>query len=312
MKTSLAALFTILIVVAGFFLVIRFTGSETELYVTVSQAKQALPNHLNPPFKLPAEQVESGLNEESGEAHSMALDVIMEWIEHQLVLTEEDRDVMLAFLAQSRPQNMTAGDWQERVNEILNFLRSQPSGVPGLSDLLVKMTSNDPDPVIRMYALQHIALWVPDEPDAKNKEQMISFLERLAGDSSDSLAGSAVIFLNDLDCSGDLPSRFDTAELIDRAAMRLVADKSARPDVRICALHAGAARGIEGIVPESRNIALDSTLMVPLRKAAIYSLGEVGATEDIEFLESLSNQNPVLEPAIQPAIRRIEFRKQQL
>lgn len=261
--------------------------------------------------KLPDEQIQNSLIEESGESHVMALETIMEWINQQLVLTDEDRDVMIAYISQTKPDNMADGAWQERVNEILNFLRSQPGAVPGLSDLLLNMASKDPDPVMRMYALQHIALWIPSEPDEENKNLMIAYLEMLAVNTNDPLAGSAVLFLNDLDHSKNLPKPIDSAALIEEAAMNLVATRTASPDVRICALHTCAERGLTAASVESRTIAQDETLMVPLRKAAIYTLGEVGVPEDVEFLEALAASNGLLETSTTPAIKRIKTRQKE-
>jgi hypothetical protein len=233
--------------------------------------------------------------------------MIMDWIKQQQILTDEERKDLLAYLAQSKPGSLSADEWEERVNELLNLLRCQPEGVPGLADLLIHIVSSDPDPVLRMYALQHLAMWIPNEPAVKNRVAMIDLLKRLANTPGDELAGSAVLFLND---QAQLPRSNDALvsdEMIERAALRLVNDKLSRPDVRITALHACAARRMQDAAPTARIIATDPTLMIPLRKAAIYTLGELGNIEDRELLESLASSNPKLAAATAPALKKIQL-----
>lgn len=256
--------------------------------------------------------MDKALVRDSGDAHSVALDLISECIRLRLVLTPSDRDTMLRFLSESKPTEIASGQWQERVNEILNFLRAQPGEVPGLANLLVQMSSENPDPVLRMYALQHISLWIPKEPVESNKADMIAYLEKLAAKDEDPLAGSAILFLNDLDQRKVLPDRIDASEVIEDAALRLIASKSAKPDVRICALHTSAERKLHGAIISSRAIAGDSSLMIPLRKAAIYTIGEVGTVEDIALLEALAVSNHVLAAATKPAMESIQARNKQL
>jgi hypothetical protein len=310
MNSKCAIILGIVFITAMFFYFACFSGKDWQMRLNDADSLKPRKESIKS-SKLPDEQIHNGLIEESGESHVMALETIMEWINEQLVLTDEDRDVMIAYISQKMPENMADGAWQERVNEILNFLRSQPGAVPGLADLLLNMASKDPDPVMRMYALQHIALWIPSEPDGDKKNLMIAYLEKLAVNTKDPLAGSAVLFLNDLDHSKSLPKSINSAKLIDEAAMNLVTTRAASPDVRICALHTCAERGLTAASVESRTIAQDETLMVPLRKAAIYTLGEVGVLHDIVLLEALAGSNPLLEASTGPAIKRIKMREEQ-
>ncbi len=239
----------------------------------------------------------------------MALDEIIGWIRSQQVLTYEDRETLLAYISQSKPESLQAGEWAERVNEILNFLRGQPSGVPGLADLLGRLAVSDPDPVMRMYALQHISMWVPEEPEAENRAAMIALLKRLAESPDDPLAGSAVLFLDDLSRNPNLADvEKVSGTVIETQALRLAEDAKTKPDVRITALHTCAARGLIEAAPAARRIAADPSLMIPLRKAAIYSLGQMGSAEDQAFIESLSKTSEVLTEATIPALKSLRRR----
>ncbi len=258
--------------------------------------------------ELPKDELSQSLSQASGETHVLALEVIMNWIKNQHILTEVDRDTLLDYLAQSKPETLGVGEWEERVNELLNLLRCQPEGVPGLADLLIHMVTNDSDPVMRMYALQHLAMWIPDEPVADNRIAMVDLLQRLAQTSGDPLAGSAVLFLNDLaNQSGNLVDTIVADEIIERAALRIVDDGLSSPDVRITALHTCAARGMQNSAPAARLIAADTSMMIPLRKAAIFTLGELGNAEDREMLESLATSNPALAAATAPALKKLKL-----
>ena len=281
----------------------EFRSSEiTEIRLN---SKEIRPNSAIPLLK---DELSQSLSDVSGETHVRALEVIMDWIKNQQVLTEEDRDALLDYLSKSKPETLVSGEWAERVNELLNLLRCQPEGVPGLADLLIHMVTNDPDPVLRMYALQHLAMWIPDEPVAGNRIAMLNLLQRLAETSGDPLAGSAVLFLNDLSKqSGNLSDTKLADGIIERAALRIVNDASSSPDVRIAALHACAARGMQDAASASRLIAADTSLMIPLRKAAIFTLGELGNIQDRDLLESVASSNPTLVSATAPALEKLKL-----
>jgi len=218
------------------------------------------------------------------------------------VLTPEDRDALLAYLTQPQPPALSSGEWEERVNEILNLLRAQSGGVPGLSDLMLHMADCDSNPVLRMYALQHIALWIPDETAPEKRDAMLAYLHTLLKRPSDPLAGSALLFLTDLEHSGHIPRSAERDAQFQAAALRLVSDPSTRPDVRISVLHACVDRKQSDILPTARVIAADETQMIPLRKAAIHSIGRMGTEADIALLESLAARNKDLQAAITPAL----------
>jgi len=238
----------------------------------------------------------------TGEEHAQAFAQLIEWIKQQQVLTPEDREALLSYLTQPQPPALTSGDWEERVNEILNLLRAQPGGVPGLADLMLHMAERDPNAVLRMYALQHMALWIPDETVVEKRDAMVAYLHTLLKRPNDPLAGSALLFLTDLEHSGHIPRSAETDAQFQAAALRLVSDSSTRPDVRISVLHACVDRKQSHILPTARAIAMDETQMIPLRKAAIHSIGRMGTEADIAQLESLAARNKDLQAAITPAL----------
>jgi len=132
-----------------------------------------------------------------------------------------------------KPETLEAGEWEERVNEILNLLRSQPGGVPGLANLMLKMAEENSNPVLRMYALQPIAMWIPDEPSVESCKAMMDCLQRISWLPDDPLAGSAVLFLNDLQRNGSLPEGMSADGMIGETALRIASYATACPDVRM-------------------------------------------------------------------------------
>ena len=168
------------------------------------------------------------------------------------------------------------------------------------------MAERDANPVLRMYALQHIALWIPDEPTPEKRGAMVEYLHTLLKRPNDPLAGSALLFLTDLEHSGHIPRSAETEAQFHAAAQRLISDSSTRADVRISVLHACVDRKQSDILPTARAIAADPSQMIPLRKAAIHSIGRMGKAEDIALLESLATENKDLQAATRPALKLLK------
>jgi hypothetical protein len=183
--------------------------------------------------------------------------------------------------------------------------------VPGLADLMLHMAERDPNPVLRMYALQHIALWIPDETVPEKRGAMVYYLHQLITRPSDPLAGSALLFLTDLEHSGHIPRSAETEAQFHAAAQRLISDSSTRADVRISVLHACVDRKQSDILPTARAIAADPSQIIPLRKAAIHSIGRMGTVADIALLESLATENKDLQAATSPALKQLKFSNSQ-
>lgn len=135
------------------------------------------------------EELAAALVSGTGDEHRQIQDIIMTWTREGRLLAGEDVAALLAFLDQGQPTGMTAGEWEERVNELFNLLRSQPGEVAGLVPTMLRMAAEDTNPVLRMYALQHIALRLADEPNAENRQAMMDHLGTLAESTQNPLAG---------------------------------------------------------------------------------------------------------------------------
>jgi hypothetical protein len=225
------------------------TGRQSDATAIVqSTAKSPLPDRIN--------GREHVLALVGGQEHAQAFAQLLDWIKNQQLLTPEDRDALLAYLTQPQPPALSSGEWEERVNEILNLLRTQQGGVPGLSELMLHMAEQDPNPVLRMYALQHIAMWIPDEPTPEKREAMVKYLQQLLQRPNDPLAGSALLFLTDLEHSGHIPHSTETAAQFQDAALNLITNPATRPDVKISVLNACVDRKKNDILPANIEIRL--------------------------------------------------------
>lgn len=273
----------------------------------------------------------------TGEGHSKAVSELVELAKTRQPLTPSDAQTLLAFIAAPKPDGLTGGEWEERVNVILNLLRQQAS-VPGLTDYLVATAEKHPSKVLRLYAMQHLSLWFATESDAEKRRAMVKLLEDLASRPGDETAGCAVLMLADMlraVAAGDdhrslsvdvevrrakssdsnrpplLPSDIDwnaIDKLVGRESARLIGDGKAAQDVRISAIHACVGRNDAAPLPELRKIAADPALMSTLRKAAIHAIGQLGGVEDVALLDSLPQDDRNLSMAVQPARKALVTR----
>ena len=241
------------------------------------------------------------------EAHSQAVADLVSLAKQQHQLEVVEVKTLLAFVLGSKPDNFSDGEWNEKVNVILNILRSQANEVPGLADVLLNISQQGGTRILRLYGLQHLAQWYRREPSKEKRQEIIALLVRLSEADGEEAAGCAVMFLNDIQHEAEANGEKAVDEaVILRAAVKLTSDTNAKQDVRISALHTCAERGIREVLPQIRQIAADSDAALPLRKAAIYTIGEIGDQADRELLNSLGFIMPDLKVATMPAIVRLQ------
>jgi hypothetical protein len=150
----------------------------------------------------------------SGEDHSMATSSLADLVKQHQTLIPSDIKSLLAFIAAPKPGDLTDGEWEERVNVILNLLRQQAGGgvssgqfqvssgadgaVPGLTEYLLETAEKNPSKVLRLYAMQHLSLWFAKESDPAKRRAMVGLLEKLACEPGGDTAGCAVLMLADM------------------------------------------------------------------------------------------------------------------
>lgn len=244
----------------------------------------------------------------AGEAHGRAVEAADRIAREHGALDAAAAGRLLDYITGPRPAALSGADWQHLVNSSLNALRTNPAkpAQARLAGILSTMARSHADPVLRLYAVQHISFWYSQEPDAAKKKQLAALLRELSGGGGE--AGVATMVLSDLDRTGELPaSEPESSADINRAAMRLLSDQNAATDVRITALHTLTDRRVEAALPQARHIAEDRNESIILRKAAIFAIGRLGnQTDDTDRLKSLSKEHHRLAQAANPALENLQ------
>jgi hypothetical protein len=121
-----------------------------------------------------------------------------------------------------------------------------------------------------------------------------------------SIAGTALIGFEQL--SRRYPE-FERAEAV-AAAQSLASNPAATPGVRGTALQVCALVQADAALPLAQDLARSGATGVPLRMAAIATVGDLGNRRDVAFLQSLlSSDDRRLHTAASAAIARINRRE---
>lgn len=216
-------------------------------------------------------------------------------------LSPEDAASLLRHIQSAQPAGRKTALWEHEVNSTLNALRAQPGLVPGLTEALLAMAKDSENPVLRLYALQHIAqVHSRETPEAREKIERA--LVEHALDDTRQMAGAALGFLGDIEPTSLTDA---TQEKLAARAVDLVRDPNVPIDVRVSAIHACAAAGNETAIPSLRETAADPSANTVERRAAIHALGQLGGPDELAFLTALSSDHPALKPAINPALKQL-------
>ena len=183
-------------------------------------------------------------------------------------------------------------------NSAFNALHRSEASQP-LTRLLAGLAEKDPDPILRLYALQHIGTQRANgRLSGPLALEIHELLRRLLG-TDPATSGTVIDLLATWDGEGNSS---DPASRARAAAM--AEDRSLATDVRITALHTA---GPESLAP-ARRLAVDTSEPVLLRKAAIACIGRHGGEADFADLKKLSGESSRLAQAADPALTAIQQR----
>jgi HEAT repeat protein len=189
-------------------------------------------------------------------------------------------------------------------NELLNRLRDQDAPAEGLTDVLIALyRDRAQEPALRHYALQHMALWY-ERPAESQQKQITEVLWEATGEMESGLAGTALLsLLRVAQQSGES----DNARLAG-TALRLASDDQTDTRARITAVQVCGRLRVSEATPLCGEIAR-SAASVPLRVAAIATLGDVGGNESENVLQEFdTGSDPRVAVAVRAALSRIEQR----
>ncbi len=177
-------------------------------------------------------------------------------------------------------------------NDVLEVLVRQEQVPDGLGGLMVAMLRNpDEDEVWRDYSLQYMAeyyqrRWSPGSESVADRERDLmldAYREALGRKDAPTLAGTALIGFETLSRQYAEAPRAEVAV----RALDLAVDEESSVAARITALRVCSALGERQVLPAARMLAQTGAI-VPLRMAAIATLGDLGAAEeDIGLLKAL-------------------------
>ncbi len=215
-------------------------------------------------------------------------------------ISAEEAAELSKFLFGARPEAVDSGTWQHLVNSGLNALRSQIEPPMDLGRQLIQMAEGDTDPVLRLYALQHLSFWLDQEKDQAVRREIINCLSRIAKQDGESSRGTAISILSQRD-----ETRGDTE--IKSAAIGLITDQNAKHDVRITSMHTCADQGWTESLSQLHKVAGKKEELAIVRSAAIFSIGKLGGAADLAKLEKIKPSTR-LKPALRSAIERLQRR----
>jgi hypothetical protein len=199
-------------------------------------------------------------------------------------------------------------------NDILDVLLDQRQLPEGLGTQIAGMFSNpSADYMWREYCLQYMAPYVErqikdgvvqkaEQNDPKQVEMtaVTGALFSALDDRKEDLAGTALLGLDRLSKKHE---QFSRTEVLSKA-LEIAGDKRASARCRLTAMRVASAGGVKDILPTARDLAQNGETVL-LRGAAITTLGDFGAPEDMDLLKTLSSSpNRQIAAAAQAAVKR--------
>jgi hypothetical protein len=249
----------------------------------------------SPSFDLVCHTADTGGDERTRE-------LAISWLDTQArernTLSSEQTTWLLDTLHAGGHPEWKPGYRQWFYNSAFNALHRSEASQP-LTRLLAGLAEKDPDPILRLYALQHIGTQRANgRLSGPLALEIHELLRRLLG-TDPATSGTVIDLLATWDGEGNSS---DPASRARAAAM--AEDRALATDVRITALHTA---GPESLAP-ARRLAVDTTQPVLLRKAAIACIGRHGTESDFADLKKLSSESSRLAQAAEPALSTIRHR----
>ncbi|MGO9199259.1 MAG: hypothetical protein ACLQM8_01810 [Limisphaerales bacterium] len=248
-----------------------------------------------------------GLNHESAEARWAAIRAL------GTALSRAEIEALYGYLRghEKDPNGPMRGVLK---NDVILALKNQQPPPKELGGVLLGMFyDKEQDPVIRNYALQHLATWYDQ---CGQKAQVLEALWAGTTDADTSIVGTALIGLSRLSQgeTGLEPASSQPAADIDRARLAAAAsavaeDSNGSDTARATALQVCAGLGIKSVLPTAVDLAQGAG-SVPLRMSALAAVGALGGADQVPLLNSLAGADDArIQTAARAALRRLEARR---
>jgi len=186
-------------------------------------------------------------------------------------------------------------------NVMLDELVEQPSLPADLAAELVSIYQNqEQDVVMRDYAIQHMDP-AYDQASAEEKAALSRALWQATGETDSSIAGTALLALNNL---AQNDTEFDRNR-IAQTALKLAGDEKCGGLARITAVQLCGQMGVTQAAPLALQLAQNAG-SIPLRISAIAALGDLGGRDTETFLQEIAaGSEDRLKPAAETALKKL-------
>jgi len=220
-------------------------------------------------------------------------------------LTGDEVSALYSYLltpAHSDDESRSGEDWLRNV--MLDRLTQQSKLPAGLPVVLVSIYKDmQQDVVMRDYAIQHINT-VYDRANTDDKTALNRTLWQAAVETDSSIAGTALLALNDLARSNP---EFDRDQ-IAQTASKLAGDENCGELTRITAVQLCGQMGVQQASALIQQLAQQAG-SIPLRISAIAALGDLGDQGAEPFLQQIAaGSEDRLKPAAETALKRLKKR----
>lgn len=228
-------------------------------------------------------------------------------------LTDADWSVLKKFLL--KPDTLDQIQLGQVIkNDLMDALCALNPPPADLGDVLTRMyRDQDQNPVIRDYAVQHLAAYYEDltlqTGSAQAEQKVQDVLWQATQETGDSIGGTALLALKRL--WQEYPAGFDQSK-IAATALQMASASDSGELTHITAYQVCAQLGVMDALPVVLAAAQNGET-IPVQMSAIGALGLLGGTDQIPFLNGILNGTEErLKPAARHALEQIMARQNQL
>lgn len=186
-------------------------------------------------------------------------------------------------------------------NDLINRLAQEDNSAAIVQECLLEIQANHSlPPVLRDYALQHLAARFQTYPDkSATTKALLSCVE----DDQETIAATAMIAIQRL---GTSEMSTETFAHLEQAAIKYLESASSSEPAKMAALQMIQSQ-VRSVEYAKKLIRSDTRF--PLRIAAVGVIGRNGTRADLESLQSIKDSvAPALQPALTNAISAIQLR----
>ncbi len=213
-------------------------------------------------------------------------------------LSSTDAAALLDFAVLPKPDGLPEVYWHALVNDIFDLLLRMKNPPGGTDGELIRAAAENPDPVLRDYALQKLGHLMRRSslPDAL-RAKALEAVKNSAGTAGRNMQGTALLTWQRLE-TGPASSEFR------KAVMACLQSSEATGPARTAAFQAGSAAGMRETAPAARQALQNPRSATPLKLSALAALGIAGTTEDATLLRSFLPDN-FCRPAAEAALSKL-------